>query len=85
MEIGQHEAFREIDRGPIGKGWTDLTPEEIEARDGPRAIWRCATELQLVLVSDAVNSPSPCVQWLSSAFASTRHQTVRTRTRSLIM
>jgi hypothetical protein len=28
-----------------------------------KSIWRCATELQLVLVSDAMNSPSPCVQW----------------------
>ena len=47
MDIETDEAFREIDRGPIGIGWTDLTPEEIEARDGPNAIERCATEQTL--------------------------------------
>ena len=30
MEVATFEAFREIDRGPIGKGWTGLTAEEIE-------------------------------------------------------
>ena len=44
MDIATDEAFREIDRGPIGDGWTNLTPEEIEARDGVGAISRCANE-----------------------------------------
>lgn len=44
LPVEEFEAFREIDRGPIGTGWTDLTPEEIEARDGPDAIWRCVNE-----------------------------------------
>ena len=44
MPVEEFEGFREIDRGPIGTGWTDLTPEEIEARDGEGAIWRCADE-----------------------------------------
>eukprot|EP00966_Prymnesium_polylepis_P101636 2353636-Prymnesium_polylepis.1 len=35
MDVETFEAFREVDRGPIGQGWTDLTAEEIEARDGP--------------------------------------------------
>ena len=47
MDIATDEAFREIDRGPVGTGWTDLTPEEIEARDGPNAISRCANEQTL--------------------------------------
>jgi len=47
MTVETFEAFREIDRGPVGIGWTDLTPEEIEARDGPNAIERCATEQTL--------------------------------------
>ena len=47
MPVEPFEAFREIDRGPVGPGWTDLTPEEIEARDGPDAIWRCANEQTL--------------------------------------
>jgi len=47
MDIATDEAFREIDRGPVGIGWTDLTPEEIEARDGPNAISRCANEQTL--------------------------------------
>ena len=38
MDISTSDAFIEIDRGPIGTGWTDLTPDEIEARDGPGAI-----------------------------------------------
>jgi len=42
MDIETDEAFREIDRGPIGKGWTDLTADEIEARDGPDAIQKFA-------------------------------------------
>ena len=44
LPVEEFEAFREIDRGPIGIGWTGLTPEEIEARDGPDAIWRCVNE-----------------------------------------
>lgn len=44
MEIDTFEAFREVDRGPIGAGWTDLTAEEIEARDGPDAMQRFALE-----------------------------------------
>ena len=44
MEIQTFEAFREIDRGPIGKGWTDLTADEIEARDGPDAMLKFAME-----------------------------------------
>ncbi|KAL3925921.1 MAG: hypothetical protein SGPRY_003533 [Prymnesium sp.] len=44
MEIETFEAFREVDRGPIGKGWTDLTKEEIEERDGPKAMERFALE-----------------------------------------
>jgi len=44
MSVAQFEAFREVDRGPIGAGWTDLTAEEIEARDGPNAIERFALE-----------------------------------------
>ena len=44
MDIGTFEAFREIDRGPIGQGWTDLTAEEIEARDGPNAMEKFALE-----------------------------------------
>ena len=47
LPVEEFEAFREIDRGPIGTGWTDLTPEEIEARDGEGAIWRCANEQTL--------------------------------------
>ena len=47
LPVEEFEAFREIDRGPIGTGWTDLTPEEIEARDGPDAIWRCVNEQAL--------------------------------------
>ena len=47
MTVETFEAFREIDRGPVGIGWTDLTPDEIEARDGPNAIERCATEQTL--------------------------------------
>ena len=47
MPVDTFEAFREIDRGPVGIGWTDLTPEEIEARDGPNAVERCATEQTL--------------------------------------
>lgn len=44
MEIVTHEDFREVDRGPIGVGWTDLTAEEIEARDGPNAMEKFALE-----------------------------------------
>lgn len=44
LEVATFEAFREVDRGPIGKGWTDLTKEEIEARDGPNAIEKFALE-----------------------------------------
>jgi len=44
MEIEAFEAFREVDRGPIGQGWTDLTGDEIEARDGPNALERFALE-----------------------------------------
>ena len=44
MPVETFEEFREVDRGPIGQGWTDLTPEEIEARDGPNAIERYALE-----------------------------------------
>jgi broad specificity phosphatase PhoE len=44
MNIETSEAFREIDRGPIGKGWTGLTAAEIEERDGPNAIARFAME-----------------------------------------
>jgi len=44
MDIEIDEAFREVDRGPIGIGWTNLTPEEIEARDGPNAIEKFALE-----------------------------------------
>jgi len=47
MPVETFEAFREIDRGPIGIGWTNLTPEEIEERDGPDAIARCANEKTL--------------------------------------
>ena len=47
MPVEQFEAFREIDRGPIGLGWTDLTPEEIEARDGEGVLWKCANEQTL--------------------------------------
>jgi broad specificity phosphatase PhoE len=42
MDVLTFEEYREIDRGPIGKGWTDLTAEEIEARDGPNAIEKFA-------------------------------------------
>ena len=44
MEVETFEAFREVDRGPIGTGWTDLTAEEIEARDGPNAIEKFSLE-----------------------------------------
>lgn len=44
LEIATFDAFREVDRGPIGQGWTDLTAEEIEARDGPDAIEKFALE-----------------------------------------
>ncbi|KAL1508437.1 hypothetical protein AB1Y20_004541 [Prymnesium parvum] len=44
LEVATFEAFREVDRGPIGEGWTDLTKEEIEARDGPGALERFALE-----------------------------------------
>lgn len=44
MEVQTHEAFREVDRGPIGIGWTDLTAEEIEARDGPNAMEKFSLE-----------------------------------------
>ena len=44
MEIVTHDAFREVDRGPIGEGWTNLTPDEIEARDGPNAMEKFAME-----------------------------------------
>ena len=44
MQIETDEAFREVDRGPIGIGWTNLTPEEIEVRDGPDAIQNFALE-----------------------------------------
>lgn len=43
-DVATFEAFREIDRGPIGIGWTDLTADEIEARDGPNAMERFALE-----------------------------------------
>lgn len=45
MEIETFEAFREVDRGPIGIGWTDLTADEIEARDGPAAMEKFALEM----------------------------------------
>ena len=44
MDIETFEAFREVDRGPIGIGWTDLTADEIEARDGPDAMTKFALE-----------------------------------------
>jgi len=44
IDVATFEAFREIDRGPIDKGWTDLTAEEIEARDGPNAMQKFAME-----------------------------------------
>ena len=44
MEIATFEAFREVDRGPIGQGWTDMTVEEIEARDGPNALEKFSLE-----------------------------------------
>ena len=44
MNIESFEAFREVDRGPIGIGWTDLTAEEIEATDGPNAMEKYALE-----------------------------------------
>jgi len=53
LPVEEFEAFREIDRGPIGIGWTGLTPEEIEARDGPDAIWRCVKE----------QAPGGCMDW----------------------
>ena len=59
LPVEEFEAFREIDRGPIGTGWTDLTPEEIEARDGPDAIWRCVHEQTLVRVRRNVPGPRP--------------------------
>ena len=59
LPVEEFEAFREIDRGPIGTGWTDLTPEEIEARDGPDAIWRCVHEQTLVRVRRNVPRPRP--------------------------
>jgi hypothetical protein len=44
MAIEEFEAFREVDRGPMGRGWTDLTAAEIEERDGPKAMERFALE-----------------------------------------
>jgi len=44
MEVECFEAFREVDRGPIGIGWTDLTAAEIEARDGPNAMEKFSLE-----------------------------------------
>eukprot|EP00930_Biecheleria_cincta_P064500 TRINITY_DN50084_c0_g1_i1.p1 TRINITY_DN50084_c0_g1~~TRINITY_DN50084_c0_g1_i1.p1 ORF type:complete len:290 (-),score=31.62 TRINITY_DN50084_c0_g1_i1:265-1053(-) len=45
IEVQMHDAFREVDRGPIGIGWTDLTAEEIEARDGPGAMEKYSLEM----------------------------------------
>ncbi len=47
MDVTTFEAFREIDRGPVGTGWTDMTADEVEARDGPGALERCATQKEL--------------------------------------
>ena len=44
MEVATFESLREVDRGPIGDGWTNMRPDEIEARDGPNAMERYALE-----------------------------------------
>ena len=61
LEVETFEAFREIDRGPIGIGWTDLTAEEIEARDGPNAMQKFSLETVPVRVAAGARGPAPAL------------------------